>query len=352
MVDSSRYIALRLQKERQDEDAALARQALQQRNMQFLISQGMDAAQSIGGQMARSGARSKQDGIANTLMNQSDPPRAEAVNPNAPGVARANQTYGGPTAAHTGGMDEMRFNLAMDDNKRRNMAAGLSEQREGRMRQSADDMYLLRKEEAATRAAKAATEKTRGHVTDANAYFKTADALRTRMSAAQQAGDFDAYNTAAQELQAAYWGTKSAGGQLPELQIPEFVGPSPENQGAFNTAMDNWKNTRGAAMQKDGWDSGGRVGIPLIRESVPSNGERFMQASEELNKQKSAFVKRPVTEYKPDDDFIPLPASAPASSQGGNAVTMAKQAIASGADPQAVAERLRAMGIDPTLLNK
>lgn len=308
MVDSSRYIALRLQKERQDQENDLANRALQQRNMQFLLSQGMVAAQSLGGMAMKAGAQSKQDGIANALMNQQTPPRAEAVDPAL--NAQMRQQGLGPTAPHRGGLDELKLSMAMDDQRNQNMATQLGVVREGRMQQSINDAATARQAQDAMQAARMTSQATKDKVTASAAYFKNKALLEKGLSAAQASGDYDAYNSTAQGLQALHYGTVSAGVKLPDLVIPDFVGPSPQNESAFNSAMQNWQNTRGAAMQKDGWDEGGRMGIPFIRESVPSNGQRFMTASDELNKQKAAFVKRPVDKYQPEgEDVIPLPAN-------------------------------------------
>lgn len=308
MVDSSRYIALRLQKEKQDEDQRLAKQALQQRNMQMILSTGLDAAQSIGGIAMKAGAQSKQDGIANALMNQQTPPRAEAVDPAL--NAQMRQQGLGPTAPRTGGVDELKLSMAMEDQKNQNMASALSVAREGRMNQAQDDSYTARQMQAATNAARATNQKTKDMVTAANAYVETSALLEKSMKAAQASGDFDGYNSAARKLQAVHLGTVSAGVKLPPLVIPDFSGPAPGNEGAFNDAMNNWQNTRGAAMQVGGWDEGGKMGIPFIRDSVPSNGQRYMTASEELNKQKAAFVKRPVDKYQPESNTVQLPAQA------------------------------------------
>ena len=307
MVDSSRYIALRLQKEKQDEDQQLAKQALQQRQMQMILSTGMDAAQGIAGAMKTS----KQNGVANALMNQQTPPRAEAVDPAL--NAQMRQQGLGPTAPRAGGLDELKLSMAMEDQRNQNMASQLGQQRMQIAGQRMDDTYNHQRIQDAIAAAKLTSEKTKSAVTDSAAYFKNIDVMRDKLAEAQKNGDFRAYNTTATEMQALHTGNVSAGLKLPPLVIPDFSGPAPENEGAFNSAMDNWQNTRGAAMQKDGWDEGSRSTKTLnpltwANSPTPSNGERFMKASEELNKQKAGFVKRPVDKYQPEgEDVIPLP---------------------------------------------
>lgn len=63
--------------------------------------------------LAGSVSQMRQDQLANATMNRMDPPRAAAVNPVAPEAMAANAAYGGPTAPHAGGVDELEMVRAM-----------------------------------------------------------------------------------------------------------------------------------------------------------------------------------------------------------------------------------------------
>ena len=338
MVDSSRYIALRLQKEKQDEDQQLAKQALQQRQMQMILSTGMDAAQGIAGAMKTS----KQNGVANALMNQQTPPRAEAVDPAL--NAQMRQQGLGPTAPRTGGVDELKLSMAMEDQRNQNMASALSVAREGRLNHALNDAAVARQTQDATQTARMTNQATKDKVTASAAYFKNKALLEKSMSAAQAAGDFDAYNSTAQDLQALHYGTVSSGVKLPDLMIPDFRSPTAPTPEAMTSAVSDWQGRRDRAMKPGGWDSNGDWF------NGKTAGDEFMDSSSNLSELQSQSRGKPVDKFTPDqEDVIPLPQS---SGGGGGLIAQAKQAIAAGADPAAVAERIKALGLDPSLLNQ
>lgn len=318
MVDSSRYIALRLQKERQDQDARIARQALQQRNMQTILNAGMDAAQMMQGQMAKS----KQDGIANALMNRNDAPVATAVDPGiqkAVMQSRAQAGIEGSPMPHTGGMDELKLSMAMDRHKSDMMQTQLAGMRENRMQQAANDAYNFRLMNEAQDAARMTSQKTKDMVTASNAYFKNKTALEKAMADAQSRGDFDAYNSAAQDLQAAHFGTISAGVKLPELNIAPFRQPlSSEEQSAIDAAQTDFTR-RADRVTKEGASS---IGDWMNGKTA---AEEMHDAEQRLNELKGRQVVKPVDKYQPEDDVIPLPAAQPQASNGRATIIRNKQ---------------------------
>ena len=352
MVDSSRYIALALQREKMAEDSRLADRALKERSAQRQADTMASLASTLGrsaasayGSYAQGQAQSKNDGIANSLMNQQENiPRAQAAGPNAQAVqTAADSKAANMDGFHTGGVAEMKLSMSMEDQKNQNIANRLAGVREARLTQQADDTYTLRQRQSANQAAQLTNQKTKDAVTTSGAYFKNKALIEKSMSEAQAAGDFDAYDSAAQDLQALHYGTVSAGIKLPELRIPGFRDPNAPQPEAVQDAADSWENSRNTAMQPGGWNSNGKW------LNGKTAGQEFMDESRTLSDLQQKSKPREVSKFQPSEDVITM---GQGQASGGGAVEMARQAIAAGANPQAVAERLRAMGIDPATINQ
>lgn len=80
-----------------------------------------DQADFFGAMNGLAGAiqQQKQDALANQMMNTATPPRAEAVNPGDPAAQAANQQFGGPTPAATGGMQQWQMQRKLDEDRMR-----------------------------------------------------------------------------------------------------------------------------------------------------------------------------------------------------------------------------------------
>jgi hypothetical protein len=201
-------------------------------------------------------------------------------------------------------MDELKLNLAMDDNKRRNMAAGLSASREGRMQQSADDSYSFRLQDQAIRAARMTDQKTKDMVTASNAYYKNKSLLEKKMAAAQTSGDFEAWDSAATDLQGLHQGTISRGVKLPDLILPTFKDADSPDDVTMTSAVSDGQGRRDRAMAPGGWDG---VGDWMNGKTA---GQEYMDESAKLDELKGKAAGRKATPYEPDDDTIPLRPSA------------------------------------------
>ena len=91
---------------------------------------------SAAGDLAGAMKGAKTDAIANKLMNEDAPPVATAVDPSLQKEVMADRAAAGiegPAAPATGGLDEMKLRLKMDDQKMQRMALQLRGQQEARM---------------------------------------------------------------------------------------------------------------------------------------------------------------------------------------------------------------------------
>lgn len=296
MVDSSKYIALRLQKEQQDRMFQLKKQEQEQERMAQILENVNSLAQGL---YKKS---NNIDSLANVEMNKLSPPRAEAVNKNDPVVKAANSLYGGPSKPHKGGLDELKLYLDMDDRKGKNISHQLTAQREARLQQQADDNYNFRERQQAMQAAAQVDKNTKEKVSASNAYYKNKSLLEKSLAGAQALGDFDSYNSTAQDLQALHYGNVSAGLKLPEIKIPPFRETDPQLQEAINTAKMERDEKRKGVLSPGGW--GGRG----VWWNGKTGGQEYMDASNELINLQKQIKVREVDKYIPDDEeYIPNP---------------------------------------------
>ena len=189
-------------------------------------------------------------------------------------------------------------------------------------------------------------QKTKDMVIASGAYVKNMALQRKGLDAAQKAGDFDTYDSIAGDMQALHYGSVSSGLKLPELKIPDFVPPGAAMDDDLASATEEWERTGKQANSSAGqWESNGKW------LNGKTAGQEYMDASQNLSTAQSKYTPRKITPFTPpeDEDTIPLNGS----QTGVNpAIEQARQAIAAGADPQAVADLLTSMGIDPNELNK
>lgn len=189
---------------KQARQAALDQQAAEfnARQGQRNLENSMGAMQSLGNTFKGL----KQDSIANNLMNQQD-----------------------PSTPHTGGMDEMKLNLAMDTNRRANLANQLSQQRldlSAQRIQSAQDRNQIASANAASRAT---SQDFRNRMNGSMSYFKNLAVYQKAVDNAINSGDQNAYMQAAQTIQGLYHGAVANGlKSIQEPLIPDFAPAVPE----------------------------------------------------------------------------------------------------------------------------
>jgi hypothetical protein len=163
---------------------------------------------------------------ANSMMNQQDRQAYDAT------VGEDGYSDGSvpePTN-HTGGMGELKLSLAMDQNRRANLASNLSQQRYDLSQQRMDNYNTARQISAANAATRLVNQKDRDVINNSMAYFRNLGVYQKAVNTAIQNGDQNAYSTAAQNIQGLYHGVKSAGlNSIPEPQIPDFQAAIPEH---------------------------------------------------------------------------------------------------------------------------
>lgn len=331
------FVNMLLNKKARQADIDLANRQAQQQQIQ----NALQSAGNMALMLKSSQNSSKQDGIANALMNKSDAPRAEAVNPNAPGVASANAVYGGASQPHSGGMDELKLSMAMDANKNKNIASNLaalkySNDSNFRERQLAETITHNR----AIEAAKNAPTKFKDKVLSSDAYYRGMQDFNTAINNSLGSGDYQQYKDAALGMQVLHAAATASGLKFDPPSIPEFT-----PDGSYSDSQ-----------------------IAQLRSELNLNqGKPVAYASDDERVQNYNWAKAhpqmPVPKLPADfkSDYGPGARStisangaAPPSQPSGNSavVAQAKQAIASGANPQAVSARLKAMGIDPAILTR
>lgn len=296
-----KYIEMLLDKQRTQALLDQQDREFQSKQMQDSIETGLEAASQLSGAMRQG----KRDNIANQLMNQNDPPRAQAVNADAPGVARANAVFGGASTPARGGADELGMRMELSREKRLsqdsrfdNMVAGLREQR---LSNSLTQRRAAALHQQAVNLSRQTSQKTKDMVTAAGAYTKNMALQRKGLAAAQAAGNFEEYDSIAGDMQALHYGSVSSGLKLPPLNIPDYVPPGAAMDDDLDAATREWERTRARATAKPGqWDS---TGDWLNGKTA---GEEYMAASERLGAAQTPYTKRPVTKYVPEPDIIPL----------------------------------------------
>lgn len=214
-----------------------ANQERERLNIRQALQSAASLAGVIGGQVKQA-KTNKNDAIANSLMNEMAAiPRAQAVGDDAALVqAMADKKAEKMPGFHTGGVDELTMRMALEKHQNQNadrtemsddraFRRALEKSREARMVEELDLRKRQAEQDAAKQAAGLTNDKTKESVIAANAYFKQKKVIEDAMRQAQLNGDFDSYNSYAQDLQAIHFGTSSAGVKLPELSIPPFRDP-------------------------------------------------------------------------------------------------------------------------------
>lgn len=177
--------------------------------------------------------QNRNDQIANVLMNQSTPPRAQAVGPDAKLIqAMADQKVlndGGTMNAAgpaTGGMDEMKMRMALEshnsqmENTRFDNA--LQTKRMALMQQQLQEMKEYRETMRADQALKGQTKEAQEAFKNSLAYTTN---LRLNKSLLAKAENEDQYNQTVDTIQSLYASAKAAGLEVEEPQIPAYVSP-------------------------------------------------------------------------------------------------------------------------------
>ncbi len=324
-----KYIEMLLDKQRTQALLDQQDREFQSKQMQDSIETGLEAASQLSGAMRQG----KRDNIANQLMNQNDPPRAQAVNADAPGVARANAVFGGASTPARGGADELGMRMELS--------------REQRLSDSLTQRSAAAQQQQASTLSRQTNQKTKNMVIAAGAYVKNMALQRKGLDAAQKAGDFDTYDSIAGDMQALHYGSVSSGLKLPALNIPDYVPPGAAMDDDLASATEEWERTGKQANSSAGqWESNGKW------LNGKTAGQEYMDASQNLRTAQSKYTPRPVTRYVPDGnegDTIPLNGQ---QTDVDFAIDRARNALTKGADPQEVAQTLQAMGIDPAVLNQ
>lgn len=222
----------------------------------------------LGLQMGRQAAgvadainQSKINDMANRFMNTNAmanvvmPPRAEAVNPNAPGVAEANRVYGGPSRPHhfTGGMDQARAFFALRDAMGREEVRALAGRRldQADKRLAMQEMALNMSSEARHQAemrrqmldamtqerfiqnvSSKASADLRRDAADATALIANMQKIASSASSAVTRSDYDNAIIALNGLRAV---ANKRGFDVPEFKVPVFQ--TPEERAALAEQM-------------------------------------------------------------------------------------------------------------------
>lgn len=209
----------------------------------------------------------------------------------------ANQVMSGQDGMdHTGGMRELKLNLAMDQNRRANLGIQLQQDR-------LNAMNDYRQVQAANAASRLVNQKDKDVMNASMAYFRNLGVNQRAVSNAITNGDQNAYMQAAQTIQGLYHGMKAMGFKdLQEPQIPDFQAGTPEHT------------------------EGGIFG--LFGHKVPA----------------TPAIKAPA--FNGGD-----PSASAQPSDSGDLLSMARAAIQQGADKSAVIQRLQSMGFDASFLN-
>ena len=310
-----KYIEMLLDKQRTQALLDQQDREFQSKQMQDSIETGLEAASQLSGAMRQG----KRDNIANQLMNQNDPPRAQAVNADAPGVARANAVFGGASTPARGGADELGMRMELSREKRLsqdsrfdNMVAGLREQR---LSDSLTQRSAAAQQQQASTLSRQTNQKTKDMVIASGAYVKNMALQRKSLDAAQKAGDFDTYDSIAGDMQALHYGSVSSGLKLPELKIPDFVPPGAAMDDDLASATEEWERTGKQANSSAGqWESNGKW------LNGKTAGQEYMDASQNLRTAQSKYTPRKITPFTPPEDIIPLDQDPPQA-----AIQMLKQ---------------------------
>ena len=241
-----KFIELALNKQKQQAAIDYESRKDQQRDIAMALSQVAD----FSAVADRRAGQKKRDDIANSLMNKSAPPRAEAADPRL--AAEMVKAGLGPTKPATGGVEEMqmrmdlmrssrqddaqRFDQEMADWRRNRLEANLNRENPPRANAvfpgtnivdlSADQRATAaiaeqQRDEQAIKAATSATKQMREAVSDSDAYHSGIAAMMPKIQGARTRQEYDAQVTALQKLQT---GAVTRGLKVDQPALPPFRG--------------------------------------------------------------------------------------------------------------------------------
>jgi hypothetical protein len=209
--------------------------ALDQQAAEFNAKQRQQNLQSMQNSMAGIGSAIKSfknDQAANSMMSQQDAAYADTVGEDGQSDGSMAMPAGYQEGkSRTGGMEELRLNLAMDQNRRANLGSSLQQQKYDLSQQRLDNYNTGRQISSANAASRLVNQKDRDAINNSMAYFRNLGVYQKAVNTAISNGDQNAYMTAATNIQGLYHGVKSAGlSTIPEPQIPDFQAAVPEHE--------------------------------------------------------------------------------------------------------------------------
>lgn len=219
-------------------------EAMKMAQMRQLLSAGTSLAGTLGSAMQQQ----KTDSIANALMNEATPPRAEAVDP---ALNAAMEAQGmGATNPATGGVTEMKLRQAMEDQKMQKMQLALRAEQEQRLSAMANQQQTLRQQEEASKAFQQSSKGMQESFNDSMAYYKT---VGVGMKQAAEATTPVEHEAAATGVISMYQAAKKRGLDVEAPKIPVFMTPEQKAEIAAQQAELEAARSRLSGMKSDMW---------------------------------------------------------------------------------------------------
>lgn len=222
------------------------------------MRQLLGAAAQAGGAIAGGIQQQRQDEIANSLMNEeANIPRAQAVDPAAQGPADAKAAK--MPGFHTGGMDEMKLTMAMEDQKMQRIASDLAVAREARYNAMMDQQANARQQAAAADAFRSSSKDMQEAFNDSMAYYKTSG---VGLKAAAEATTQEEYDAAASGVMSMYNAAVKRGLDVQQPKLPPFM--TPEQKAAMAAQQQAIADERTAIEQlrTEAQNAGGMDKVP------------------------------------------------------------------------------------------
>lgn len=289
MSDATQWTALLLDKQKM--------QAAAEREKHDDIRRALTgASQSIMGGLSAMGAAGKQkqlDDIANRLMNEEAPPVATAVDPEMQKAVMAGREMaglGGSSKPATGGVDEMKFKMAMEDQKMQRIASQLRQQDANQVSMMRQQAMNQREQGEATQAFKNSSKELQEGFNDSLAYYKT---VGVGLKQAAEAATQEEYNSAAAGIMSMYKAAQKRGLEIDPPNIPAWM--SPEQKSAQLEAQQSLTDAeaRLEKMKGDWWPN--LFGADEKQQALVDSLRKEAGASP------AASSSLPVSRFKPGD---------------------------------------------------